>query len=80
MRAIKSSAVVLIVALAGIWAWPGDSNAQRLPGAAACNMGASTKEAPLVEFRDAHFGPSGETCTLLTIDRTGLARLIEQCS
>lgn len=66
MRASKPAAFILVVGAAGLAGY----RAGWLHGPSSQNA-----ELPWVEFREMHSGPSGDTGTFLTVDRTGLATL-----
>lgn len=75
MRSIKA-AVFVLVAVLGIVVWAAyHAGWRHQPSPRAPIPSAQKAEPPVVEFREAQSGPAGETGTLLTIDRAGLATL-----
>jgi hypothetical protein len=77
MRAIKPAALVLLATFVGVAGWTayrGSWWLSRYLTPATVPQGPNT-EPPVVEFREVHSGPHGESRTLLSIDRTGLATL-----
>lgn len=75
MRSIKA-AVFVLAALLGIVVWATNHAGWRhQPAPRAPNPSAQKAEPPVVEFREVQSGPAGETGTLLTINRAGLATL-----
>lgn len=75
MRAIRPAGLVVLAALTGIAGWAGYRSARRVPPGPPLAPSGPNAELPLVEFREVRSGPGGETGTLLTIDRSGVATL-----
>jgi hypothetical protein len=76
MHATKPMAVALLLALACIASWTAYRvSRQAFQPSSPAPASAAPSAPPLVEFREMHTGPHGDTGTLLTIDDTGLATL-----
>ncbi len=77
MPAIKPAAVILLTAVVSIVGWTAYRGGRGLSRPSRPPLGpvGPNTEPPLVEFREVHLGPGGETSTLLTIDHNGLATL-----
>jgi hypothetical protein len=76
MRAIKPATLALLAALLGVVGWAVRRGGAPLrPSNPVLPLLFPQTEPPLVEFREVHTGPHGQTGTLVTIDYTGLATL-----